>query len=280
MAPAAIAAVETLGKEPADNRTALGLFGKARLKGRLLMIRWNTESIDDLQNHFSSPQTPEDERRARLIVDHLSLVDRVVHRTAGSCDAEKREEYVAAGRLGLVEAAHRFDPDRGVKFTTFAYRRIRGAILDERRRDCFLPYAVRSQLRRYHAQRESLASELGHLPSDEQVAERMDRSCRKLRGFLNAYSGRTVHSSDVSEDDSDFVDSHKSPDEIAEHHDAVEQVFDRIRHFPRRLRLIIRLYFGRGLHMRRIGRYLGISESRVCQLCAQATKRLQVEFAR
>jgi RNA polymerase sigma factor FliA len=110
----------------------------------------------------------------QLVADSLPLVRAVVgsmaHHYPRHCD---RDELVAAGTFGLVEAARRFDPSKGVPFERWAVLRIRGAVVDAVRALDFAPRALRSSARDLTAVRETLERELGRTPTSEQVAERM-----------------------------------------------------------------------------------------------------------
>jgi RNA polymerase sigma factor for flagellar operon FliA len=102
--------------------------------------------VTPAETAYQNAQEPEDRIRT-LVLEHLSLVNRVVDRSfAGLAALVPRDDMIGAGMLGLVEAAHRFDESKGVKFTTFAYHRVRGAVGDLLRQVDWLGKSAREQL--------------------------------------------------------------------------------------------------------------------------------------
>src|SRR6185436_19725775 len=120
------------------------------------------------------PESPLGSTRwsTRLIEEHLPLVGHVVFQVAAHFPRHvDRDELARAGALGLVEAAQRFDPRRGVPFNRFAAQRIRGAILDAVRSADWAPRSVRSLARKLEGVEQRLATELGRVPSAREMAE-------------------------------------------------------------------------------------------------------------
>ena len=138
-----------------------------------------------------APETPAEEtysdaQREALILEHMPMVPKIVGKTLknikGSHDID---EFISAGNLGLVQAAHSFDPNVGTNFGAYAYCRIRGAVLDELRRKCFLPISVYRQLRRLQRVQFALRNELGREPSDEELARAANISRENMGDVLS-----------------------------------------------------------------------------------------------
>src|SRR6186713_2852693 len=116
----------------------------------------------------------------RRIVASLPFVESLARRMASSMPHSiDIGDLVQDGVLGLIDAAHRFDEDRGIKFETFAERRVRGAMIDALRRDAW-PRGIRRQRRELEAARETLRRELGHEPSLADLAKRVGADVQRL----------------------------------------------------------------------------------------------------
>lgn len=210
----------------------------------------------------------------RLIEQHVALVDHITRRVAASFPRHiEREELARAGMLGLVEAAARFDPERG-RFSAFAGRRIEGAILDEVRRRSWAPRSVRS-LGRWLAQLEDdLTHELGQRPSDDQLAvaaglsrrELADHRHRSAQGFVDTLDRPA--GGDVGATVAELVadTTGRAPDEHLEEQELQGYLRAAVATLPERHRMVIVGYFLEGRSMEELGRLLGVSQSRVSQL--------------
>jgi RNA polymerase sigma factor for flagellar operon FliA len=191
-------------------------------------------------------------------------------------------DLVQSGMIGLIDAAHRFDESRGIKFETFAERRVRGAIIDALRRDAW-PRGVRRMRRQLEAAREELRRELGHEPSLSDLANRV--------GADEARLGRTIVRINTIEstsplstiDESATVDlppvllpsEPPSPDRAYETTEVRDRVRAAIATLPPRERRVIGRYYFEEATMKQIGAEIGVNESRVSQLHARAVQRLK-----
>jgi RNA polymerase sigma factor for flagellar operon FliA len=189
---------------------------------------------------------------------------------------------VQDGMLGLIDAACRFDEARGIKFETFAERRVRGAMIDALRRDAW-PRGVRRQRRELEAAREELRRELGAEPSLADLAARI--------GSDEARLGRTIIRINTIECTSPLsagenVDGAclppalvpsepQSPDKAYEEKEVRDRIRAAMASLPPRERKVIGLYYFRDVTMKQIGAQIGVNESRVSQLHARAIQRLQ-----
>jgi len=223
----------------------------------------------------------------RWILDHLPLVRHVVQKIVAPLSYRGDvDDLVSAGTLGLVKAARAFDPGRDSEFKTYAYIRIRGAVLDELRGRSFVPSTIHAQIRRVRQTYEALVSQTGSPPSDEALADRLGVSLAQLYRTLEEarkQSFLSIHG--LSEDHpalGAFVPADPSPSPAAqvERKELLDELARAIRRLPRRQRLVLLLYYERDLTMREVAEVLGITESRVSQLHASALFKLSMKLRR
>jgi RNA polymerase sigma factor for flagellar operon FliA len=191
-------------------------------------------------------------------------------------------DLVQDGVLGLIDAAHRFDEERGIKFETFAERRVRGAMIDALRRDAW-PRGVRRQRRELDAARETLRRELGHEPSLADLAAKVGYDEKRLNRTIVRIN--TIESTSPLATGERFAESSlpsvlapaapDAPDAIYEKTEIRERVRGAIRSLPWRERKLIGLYYYGEVTMKQIGAEISVNESRVSQLHARAIRRLR-----
>jgi RNA polymerase sigma factor FliA len=213
----------------------------------------------------------------------LPFVESLARRVAASMPHSiELNDLVQDGMLGLIDAACRFDDARGIKFETFAERRVRGAMIDALRRDAW-PRGVRRQRREIEAAREQLRRELGAEPSLADLAARI--------GSDEARLGRTIVRINTIESTSPLssgenVDSATlptalvpsepvSPDKAYEEREVRDRIRAAISSLPPRERKVIGMYYYAEATMKQIGAAIGVNESRVSQLHARAVQRLR-----
>ena len=191
-------------------------------------------------------------------------------------------DLVQDGVLGLIDAAHRFDEARGIKFETFAERRVRGAMIDALRKDAW-PRGVRRQRRELDAAREALRRELGHEPSMADLAARVGSDEKRLSRTIvriNTIEATSPLATGEHMDESSLptalVPSEPdSPDAAYEKLETRDRVRAAIQSLPWRERKVIGLYYYGEVTMKQIGAEIGVNESRVSQLHARAIRRLR-----
>jgi RNA polymerase sigma factor FliA len=227
-------------------------------------------------------QPLEDSQRDRIAAG-VPFVESLARRVAASMPHSiEIGDLVQDGMLGLIDAACRFDEARGIKFETFAERRVRGAMIDALRRDAW-PRGVRRQRRELEAAREQLRRELGAEPSLADLAARIGSDEQRL--------GRTIVRINTIESTSplsagDNLDGASLPavlvpSEPESPHKAYEtrEVRDRVRAaiaaLPPRERKVVTMYYFAESTMKQIGQAIGVNESRVSQLHARAVQRLR-----
>jgi RNA polymerase sigma factor for flagellar operon FliA len=191
-------------------------------------------------------------------------------------------DLVQDGVIGLIDAAHRFDEARGIKFETFAERRIRGAMIDALRKDAW-PRGVRRQRRELEAAREELRRELGHEPSLADLAAKIGSDEKRLGRTIvriNAIESTSPLANNENLDESTLPTAlipsePEQPDEAYERQETKERVCAAISSLPPREQKVISLYYYGEATMKQIGAEIGVNESRVSQLHARAIRRLR-----
>ncbi len=219
----------------------------------------------------------------RRIVAGLPFVEALARRMAASMpNSIDIGDLVQDGVIGLIDAAYRFDESRGIKFETFAERRVRGAMIDALRKDAW-PRGVRRQRRELDAAREALRRELGHEPSMADLAARVGSDEKRLSRTIvriNTIEATSPLASGDNIDESNLptvlVPSvPDAPDKAYEKAETRERVRTAISALPVREQKVISLYYYAEATMKEIGAEIGVNESRVSQLHARAIKRLR-----
>ncbi len=191
-------------------------------------------------------------------------------------------DLVQDGVIGLIDAAHRFDDSRGIKFETFAERRIRGAMIDALRKDAW-PRGVRRVRRELEAAREKLRASLGHEPSLADLAQAVGSDEKRLGKTIvriNTIESTSPFSSAENVDESQLPAvmvpaEPERPDMQYERGEVKTRVLNAIGTLPPREQRVIALYYYGEVTMKDIGNELGVNESRVSQLHARAIRRLR-----
>ncbi|HPD29543.1 MAG TPA: FliA/WhiG family RNA polymerase sigma factor [Phycisphaerae bacterium] len=229
-------------------------------------------------------RTGERTLRNALMEFYLPLVRYTAERISAKLPNEVDvEDLVSAGTFGLIDAIEAFDLSRGVKFETYCSPRIRGAILDELRTMDWVPRLVRSRAHKLETATKVLRAELGRLPSNDEIADRlgMDRSeFEKLLGDANAVLLISLSRSYVDQDSDHEL---QEIDVLADRRtcDPVEGFSERdlrdvvMRTLTEIERLILILYYYEEMTMKEIGATLDLSESRVSQMHSSILARLR-----
>jgi len=221
--------------------------------------------------------------RNMLIQRYAHLVSITAGRLFGPMPSGvERDDLVGAGAVGLIKAVDQFDPDRNIKFETYAITLIRGAILEMLRGDDWVPRLVRDQQKQLKQAYTKLEAELGRPATEDEISEEMCLSPEKLDKLLSGIGRTNLLSLDdlrIGSDQQRLVDllptDGPSPLEcvaLQERHQALVTAVDRL---PDRERTVVSLYYHEGLTFKEIGNVLTVSESRAYQLHAQAVTRLR-----
>ncbi len=218
------------------------------------------------------------------INDYLPLVSRIARRVVSYLPSPLTfEDLVSAGTLGLVMAARNYNPTQNAEFKTYAFIRIRGAILDELKKWTFVPAETSQKIARLFRAAREIMETTGSVPTDEQLAEAIETSVEEvlklhqksraqqflslnhendqISGFLNILSGDTL-----------------VPGKQMETHELIEKVAEAIQSLSEKKRQIILLYYHKELTMKEIAEVFEITESRVSQLHAAALFDLSLKL--
>jgi RNA polymerase sigma factor FliA len=217
------------------------------------------------------------------IVAGIPFVEQLARRVAATMPHSiDIGDLVQDGVIGLIDAAHRFDESRGIKFETFAERRIRGAMIDALRKDAW-PRGVRRQRRELEAAREELRRELGCEPSLADLAARLGSDEKRLSRTIvriNAIESTSPLAKNDASDESSLPTAlvpaePEQPDLAYQRQETKDRVRAAIRSLPAREQKVIGLYYYGEATMKQIGAEIGVNESRVSQLHARAIRRLR-----
>jgi RNA polymerase sigma factor for flagellar operon FliA len=218
--------------------------------------------------------SPPGETDADILRRHGALVDRIARRIAArSGHAVSAEDLWSAGALGLIDAAHRFDPARDVRFETFAEHRIRGAMIDELRRMDHLPRRLRAQVERVAVARGRLGQRLGREPAAHEVAEEVGLDPEDVEGLAALAQPQLPVKLDLP-------DLRAAPDARLADAETQRALAEAVASLPDRLQTLLALHYTEGLTYREIAQVLGVSQPRVCQLHAEAVERLRQRMSR
>jgi RNA polymerase sigma factor for flagellar operon FliA len=229
--------------------------------------------------------------RDRLILHYAPLVKYVAGRVGSGLPAHvEQADLVSYGTFGLIDAITRYEPTREVKFESYAMSRIRGAIIDELRSTDWIPRSVRMKARQFERTVAELESALRRTPTDEEVAEAMEMDVEEIRKFLGQLSLVNVVALDeLLVDDGGggsprLVDTLQDstaldPQAMAEHGEARQLLARAVEQLPDREKVVVSLYYFEGLTLAEIGRVLGVTESRICQLHTKAVLHLRTKLA-
>lgn len=208
--------------------------------------------------------------REELIVSHLSYVKHLLGKMVVDLpNFVDRENLEAAGVLGLVEAASRFSAKHGVDFKTFAYHRIRGAVVDELRRNCPLPQQILENWTRIRKVIYAYDSPL----SPEFIAKQSGVSVADVEICLAAIRLTSLHATE--ELDACSESGSEMPDDVVEQSDLHSKMVEAIEQLPQQMRVVVTLYYQDDLTLKQIGDVMGISESRVSRILSQAEIQLR-----
>ena len=229
--------------------------------------------------------------RDRLILTYAPLVKYVAGRLGSGLPAHVDEgDLISYGLLGLISAIERYDPDRDIKFETYAIVRIKGAIIDELRALDWVPRSVRSRAREIERAIAELEAKVGRAPTDEEIAHKIGISQDELEESLTDISRSSIAALDelwsggADGDQVSLLDTIEDqagprPADALDETEVRETLADAIARLPEREKLVITLYYYEELTLREIGDVLGVTESRVSQLHTKAILRLRSRLA-
>ena len=229
--------------------------------------------------------------RERLILHYSPLVKYVAGRVGvGLPSNVEQADLVSYGVFGLIDAIEKFDLERAIKFETYAITRIRGAIIDELRAMDWIPRSVRSKAREVEKTYAELESELHRSPTDPEVAERMGIKVTDLHkifsqvSYVNVVALDELLSAGGEKGDSlalgDTLKDPRAEDPVlAFEGEETKYLLSRaIDQLPEREKIVVTLYYFENLTLAEIGRVLGVTESRICQMHTKAVVAMRAKM--
>jgi len=219
-----------------------------------------------------------------LITQYAPLVKRIAYHLKARLPATVIvDDLLQAGMVGLLEASRKYDSDRGASFETYAGIRIRGAMLDELRRNDWAPKSVHRKVRDITEAIREIENREGRDARDEEVIASLNISKDEYYKTLQNISTHKVMSWDDLGVDEDAIRSntgiHKDGlQEELEKRNFNEKLTEAVASLPERERMIVALYYESELNLREIGATLNVSESRISQLLSQAHLRLRARM--
>ena len=217
-------------------------------------------------------------RHESLILAHMPMVKRVaVHLKARLPPFMELDELVQVGMVGLIEAARAFDPTKGFEFEHFALSRVRGAILDEVRRQSFLTRSAVAFNKNENEAMHVMAAELGRAPTQVELAQFMGKEIEEFHKERGQAKRFETFSMEVVNDEVMSMpgDSAMQPEVMVEEAEFMEAVVEAIDQLPEREKMVMSLYYVEELNLKEIGEVLEVSESRVSQILSTVVKKLR-----
>ncbi|WP_111497709.1 RNA polymerase sigma factor FliA [Marinobacter bohaiensis] len=230
-------------------------------------------------------QSSERSAARQLVEDHAPLVKKIaLHMMARLPASVQLEDLMQAGMIGLLEAAQKYEANKGASFETYAGIRIRGAIVDEIRRGDWVPRSVHRNTRRIAQAIKAVEARTGEEARDADVAAELEMTLNEYHACLADSSGGRLFSLDelnesgeVPIDNEDAVsDAPYAELSEAGFRHSLAQAIDGL---PEREKLVLSLYYQEELNLKEIGAVIGVSESRVSQIHSQAALRLKARLS-
>ncbi len=215
---------------------------------------------------------------------HTALVKRIAWHLKSRLPANVLlDDMIQAGMIGLLEAAKNYDAAQGASFETYASIRIRGAMLDEIRKNDWAPRSVHRNSRKVAEVVRQIENEKGRDARDSEIAEALEMDLDEYNKVLQDASGQKILSfEEIGIGDESILENIPNPQsgilDGLQKEDLKEHVANAIASLPERERMVMALYYSEELNLREIGAVIGVSESRVSQIHSQAIIRLQARL--
>lgn len=232
------------------------------------------------------------EIRDILALKYAPLVKYVAGKVAiGMPQSVEFDDLVSYGSFGLLDAIEKFDPNRDIKFKTYAMTRIRGAIFDELRSIDWIPRSIRQKAKQVEETIAMLENKMGHTIEDQDIAKEMGLSVEEFQSLMTKISGTSIISlNDVwylgdDNDEISFMEtlessSNLNPDTLIEKEEVKSVIVEAIKQLPDKEKKVIVLYYYEDLTLKEIGEVLEVTESRISQLHTKAIMRLRGKLIR
>ena len=223
--------------------------------------------------------------KEHIVEKYIPLVKYIASRImVGRATYIEYEDLVSYGLIGLMDALSKFDASKGIKFSSYASIRIKGAMIDQIRKARPISKGAMDKLAKYNDVVEKLHTKLLREPTTEEIAEELNiarEEVLEIEGYINFMSIVSLESMLFSEDDEFTImgviedKNSPSPHDQYEDKEKVEILAKSIEQLKEKDRIVLNLYYYEGLTLKEIGQVLNVSESRVCQLHSRAIKNLR-----
>ncbi len=222
--------------------------------------------------------------KQNTVETHAPMVKRIAYHLKSRMPANiQLDDLIQSGMIGLLEAANNYDASQGASFETYASIRVRGAMLDDVRKNDWAPRSVHRNNRRVAEVVRKIENEKGRDARDTEIAEALEMDMDEYNRILQDASGHKILSfEDIGNGEDSLIDSIPTPMseplDSLQKEDIKSQVATAIASLPERERLVMALYYDEELNLREIGAVIGVSESRISQIHSQAIIRLQARL--
>lgn len=251
-------------------------------------IIMKTSQIQDMDQIWKEWLETRDEHLANdLIAHYMYIVDYHVERIASHIPQSfDRKDLHSLGLMGLYDALMKFEPDRNLKFSTYATIRVKGSIIDGLRREDWLPRSLREQTKEIESTLQSLEQELQRTPTAEEIAQELKIDKKVVEEtmthslFANILSlDATVATNEADQDTemADMIEDDRaiSPDEEVMFNELTEELIEEIKKLNKNEQLVISLFYDKELTLTEIGEILNLTTSRISQIHKQAIFKLR-----
>jgi RNA polymerase sigma factor for flagellar operon FliA len=224
-------------------------------------------------------QVAQQQSRNDIILSHLYLVKKIAcHMKARLPDSLQLNDLMQSGMLGLIDASNHYLATKGASFETYAGTRIRGAILDDIRKNSWVPRSVSQHARQITAAIAAVEKITQRTATAQEIAAELQVSLDEYYSMLEQTSGTEVFSLDEQEQDVEDPKEQTNPFTMLEQGDLKQNLVKIIKQMPEKEQMILNLYYYEELNFKEIAGILDVSESRVCQLHGQAIHRIKAKL--
>ncbi len=250
------------------------------------------DKIDEIKLWEEYKRTKDEKIREYFVRKYAPLVKYVAGRIAiGMPNNADFEDLVSDGLVGLLDAIEKYEPERGIKFKTYAVTRIRGAIVDGLRERDWIPRSIRQKAKEIEGFMLELEKKLGRAAEDEEIAEAMGISPEEYQKIMRNISGTSILSLHeiwhigTDDDEVPMIETLESPeslkpDVIVEKEEIKKIIMEALENLPEKEKEVIVLYYYEGLTLKEIGEVLNVTESRVSQLHTKAITSLRAKLSK
>jgi RNA polymerase sigma factor for flagellar operon FliA len=216
-----------------------------------------------------------------LVTQNIGLVKRIAHHLAARLPSSiEIDDLLQSGMIGLLEAAGKFDASRGASFETYAGIRIRGAMLDDVRKQDWTPRSVHQKHRKVSETVRSIEAETGRLAEGPEIAARLGVSLDEYHNILRDTAQCRLFSLEETLEEPGYgrdlpTSDSATPDQELDQSQFRATLAEAVERLPDREKMVLSLYYEQELNLKEIGEVLGVSESRVCQIHGQALIHLR-----